>query len=162
VKHMSNCWKALIDSMPIVTDWLAWKPRNGRDIRVGLDLLIGSHYYYKLSESLVSTLHSKGIFNLYQVASLDTGFAHGFNWKTIELLDLIREQNLEWENYVRELKHSRIVLSDVRDKIVWSWDNKEGKVSTKQAYEVIVLEKMDVGLEEWMIYIWNLLGHLVD
>jgi hypothetical protein len=64
VKGMSNCWKALYDSLTIVTDWLAWKPGTGKDIRVGLDPLIGSHYYYKLSESLISLLHSKGIFTL--------------------------------------------------------------------------------------------------
>jgi hypothetical protein len=70
-------------------------------------------------------------------------------------LDLIGEQKLEWENYVRGLKHSGFVLSDVRDKIVWTWDNKEGKVYAKQAYEVQFLEKMDVDLKEWMIDIWK-------
>jgi len=29
------------------------------------------------------------------------------------------------------------------------------KVSAKQAYEVQFLEKVDVGLEEWMIEIWK-------
>jgi hypothetical protein len=120
-----------------------------------LDPLIGSQSYYKLSESLVSTLHSKGIFNLDQVASFDTGSVHGFNWKTAEFLDLIGEQKLEWENYVRGLKHYGFVLSDVRDSIVWSWDSKEGKVSAKQAYEVQFLEEMDVGLEDWLIDIWK-------
>jgi hypothetical protein len=64
VKGMSNCWKSLIDYIPIVTNWLAWNPGNGKEIRLGSDPMIGSHSYYKLSESLVSTLHSKGIFNL--------------------------------------------------------------------------------------------------
>jgi hypothetical protein len=64
VKGMSNCWKALYDSVYIVIDWLAWKPGNGKDIRIGLDPLIGSHYYYKLSENLISLIHSKGIYTL--------------------------------------------------------------------------------------------------
>jgi len=76
---MSNCWRALTDSLPIVTDWLVSKPGNGSDIRVALDLLIGSHSYYNLSKNLISTLHSKGIFTLDQATSLDTGYAHGFN-----------------------------------------------------------------------------------
>jgi hypothetical protein len=92
-----------------------------------MDPLIGSQSYYKLSERLVSTLHSKGIFSLAQVASNDTGFVHGFNWKTAEILDLNGEQKLEWESYVRGLKHSGFVLSNESDSIVWSWDNKEGK-----------------------------------
>jgi hypothetical protein len=64
VKGMSNCCKSLYDSLTIVIDWISWKPETGKDIRVGLDLLIGSHYYYKLSESLISLLHSKDIFTL--------------------------------------------------------------------------------------------------
>jgi hypothetical protein len=68
-------------------------------------------FTHKLSERLVSTLHSKGIFILDQVASIDTGFVHGFNG----------EHKLEWETYVRGLKHFGFVLSDVSDSIVWSW-----------------------------------------
>jgi len=37
VKGMLNCWKAFYDSLSIVIDWLAWKPRTRKDIRVGLD-----------------------------------------------------------------------------------------------------------------------------
>ena len=120
-----------------------------------MDPLIRSQSYYKLSDSLVSTLHSKGIFSLAHVASNDTSFVHGFNWKNAEILDLNGEQKLEWESYVRGLKHSRFVLSKVSDSIVWSWDNKEGKVSTKQAYEVQFLEENDDGLEDWLIDIWK-------
>jgi hypothetical protein len=54
------------------------------------------------------------------VVSIDSGFAHGFNWKNTDTLELIGEQKLEWENYVRGLKHSSLVLSDERDKIVWT------------------------------------------
>jgi hypothetical protein len=48
----SNTWRALITSVPIITDWLAWKPGNGKDIRIGVDPMIGAHTYYKLSRNL--------------------------------------------------------------------------------------------------------------
>ena len=130
---MSNCWKELIDSLSIFTDCLSWKPRNGKEIRDGLDLLIVSYYYYKCFESLVSTLHSKLIFTLDQVVSIESGFAHGFNWKNTNSLGILGEQKLEWKNYVRGLKHSGFVLYDERDKNFWTWDNKLGKSSRKQS-----------------------------
>jgi hypothetical protein len=49
-KHMygmSNHWRALMTSLPIITNWLAWKPRNGWDIRIGEDPMIGTQSYYK-------------------------------------------------------------------------------------------------------------------
>jgi hypothetical protein len=29
LKGISNCWRALTDSLPTITNWLAWKPGNG-------------------------------------------------------------------------------------------------------------------------------------
>jgi hypothetical protein len=89
-----------------------------------------------MSENLFSTLHSKGLKFMAQVASIDTRFLHGFNWKSAEMLDLSGEQKNEWEIYVRELKYSGFVLSVESDSIVWSWDSKGRKVFAKQAYEV--------------------------
>lgn len=40
-----NTWRALISSLDIVTDWLAWKPGNGRDIKIETDPMVGAHRY---------------------------------------------------------------------------------------------------------------------
>jgi hypothetical protein len=71
---------------------------------------------------------------------LDTGVLNGFNWKNVEMLDLFGEQKDEWEIYVRGLKHYGFVLFVETHSIVWSWDNKGGKVTAKQAYEVQCLD----------------------
>jgi hypothetical protein len=34
---ISNIWRALTSSLPIITEWLAWKPGNGKDIKIGVD-----------------------------------------------------------------------------------------------------------------------------
>jgi hypothetical protein len=54
-----------------LTDWLVWKPGNGRSIRIGADPMIGSQHYYKLSGNLISTLKEKGIVFLANVESVD-------------------------------------------------------------------------------------------
>jgi hypothetical protein len=51
---ISNSWRALTSSLTIITDWLVWKPGNGRDIRIGVDPMFGSHSYYKLSRNLIN------------------------------------------------------------------------------------------------------------
>jgi len=56
---------------------------------------------------------------------------------------------------VSGLKHSGFTLTDERDHIVWSWDNKLGKVFAKQAYEVQFLEDLEEEQNEWMRDIWN-------
>jgi hypothetical protein len=33
----SNIWRALTSSLSIINDWLARKPRDGRDVRIGID-----------------------------------------------------------------------------------------------------------------------------
>jgi hypothetical protein len=143
VKGMSNCWKALHDYLSIVTDWLAWKPGNGKYIRVGLDPLIGSHNYYKLSENLISLLHSKVIYTLDQVVYDESGLTNICNWKNTDALELTGEQKVEWENYVKGLKHSGFALSTEGDRLVWTWNNKLGIVSAKEAYEMQFLEKRE-------------------
>jgi hypothetical protein len=131
LKGISNCWRALTTSLPIITDWLVWKLGNGWDIRLGVDPLIGAQSFYKLSVNLVNTFHSKGIKFLAQVASLDVGVLNVFNWKSAEMLGLSGEQKEEWEIYVKGLKLSGFVLTVETDSLVWSWDNKGGKVTAK-------------------------------
>jgi hypothetical protein len=53
---ISNIWRALTSSLSILTYWLVWKPGNGRDIRIGVDPMVGSQTNHKLSRNLISTL----------------------------------------------------------------------------------------------------------
>jgi hypothetical protein len=58
---ISNIWRTLTSSLSIITEWLAWKPGNGKDIMIGVDPLIGAQNYYKLSINLVLALKAQGI-----------------------------------------------------------------------------------------------------
>lgn len=94
LKGISNCWMALTSSLHIIIDWIVWNRVNGWDICIRLDPLVGSQSYFKLSENLVSTLHSKGLKFLSPVASMVTGNLNVFNWKNAEMLDLSREKKM--------------------------------------------------------------------
>jgi len=53
---ISNIWRALTSSYNIVADWLAWKPSNGEDIKIGSDAMVGAHMYYILSKDIIQHL----------------------------------------------------------------------------------------------------------
>jgi hypothetical protein len=57
-KHTSgsNFWRALTSSLSIITEWLAWKPGDGRAIRIGIYPLVGAHNFYLLSINLITKL----------------------------------------------------------------------------------------------------------
>jgi hypothetical protein len=128
---------------------------NGWDIRIGVDPLIGAQSFYKLSMNLISTLHTKGIKLLAQVASPVNGVLNISSWKSAEMLGLAGEQKEEWENYVKGLNWSGFELNDETDTLVWSWDTKGGQVNAKQAYEVQCLDDHELISKEWFLDLWN-------
>jgi hypothetical protein len=77
----SNFWRALTSSVNIISNWLVWKPGSGRDIRIGVDPMIGSHYFYKLSENLILLLKEQGITCLAHAGS---NAQEGINFNKVE------------------------------------------------------------------------------
>jgi hypothetical protein len=77
---ISNIWRELITSLPIITDWLAWKPGNGKDIRIGVDPMKGAHSYY----NLVLALKAQGIEFLAQEGIQEGEHIMASRWKLAE------------------------------------------------------------------------------
>jgi hypothetical protein len=152
---ISNTWRALISSLDIVTDWLAWKLGNGRDIRIGTDPMVGAHRYYKLSRNLLQTLKIKGIEFLAQAWNLDMEVPRNSNWKNVEFLGLEGVQQEEWNNFIKGLLGSGIDLNAEKDSLLWSWDTKRGQVNAKQAYEVQLLEEEVADTPFWYSDLWQ-------
>jgi hypothetical protein len=152
---ISNIWRALISSLPILTEWLVWNPGNGRDIRIGADPMVGSQHYYKLSGNLITTLKQKGIISLANVEIADVENSFITRWKKVDLLGLVGEQKDEWDKYIKGLIGSGFVLNSDKDSILWSWDTKNGQVNAKQAYEVQLLEMEAEETNCWYKELWN-------
>ena len=53
-------------SLPVISNWIAWHPRNGTTIKIGEDPIIGINNSFKLLVELISVLHEKGILFLNQ------------------------------------------------------------------------------------------------
>jgi hypothetical protein len=53
-KPVANCfivWKALVDSFPLIGNWLVWKIGNEKRIRIGEDPWEGSEGNFNLSSN---------------------------------------------------------------------------------------------------------------
>jgi len=112
LKGIPNYWRALTSSLPIITDWLAWKPGNGWDIKIGVDPIIGAQSFYKLSKNLISTLHSNGIKLLAQVGFAANDDQNIPRWKSVEILGLAEEHKEECDLYLKGLYWTSIELND--------------------------------------------------
>ena len=117
---ISNSWRALTSSLTIITDWLVWKPGNGKDIRIGADLMFGSQNYYKLSRNLINTLKEQGIEYLTQAGENDLEDTSYLRWKKPKSLGLEGEQKEEWNMFVRGLIGSGYELNNEKDTLLWS------------------------------------------
>lgn len=67
--YMPNMWNNCMSSSSILVKWIAWLPRNGRKVRIGLDPIIGMGWNFKISNSLLNEIHGKGIFYLNKIRS---------------------------------------------------------------------------------------------
>jgi len=83
-----NIWRALTLSLTIITDWLVWKPGNGRYIKIGADPMVGSHTYFQLSRNLIFLLKAQGLEFLAQVGTLDLESTRHTRWINAEALGL--------------------------------------------------------------------------
>jgi hypothetical protein len=72
----------------IITDWLAWKPGNGKDIRIGADPMVGAHSYLNCLGILFILLKLLGIEFLAQARNLEMDELSHTSWKKVETLGL--------------------------------------------------------------------------
>jgi ribonuclease HI len=152
---ISNFWRALTSSMNIISDWLVWKPGSGRDIRIGADPMVGTHSFYKLSEDLCILLKEQGITCLAHAGSNTQEGLNPTRWKTVDTLGLEGALKDEWINYTKGLVSVGIELTDEKDSLLWSWDTKEGQVTSKLAYKVQMLEGRGEETKFWYTEIWE-------
>jgi hypothetical protein len=132
-----------------------WKPWNGREFRIGVDPLVRSNSYYKLSRNLISTLKEKGIVFLANTGTVDRENTNITRWKRAEFLGLDGAQKEEWDNFIKGLIGSGFELNNEKDILLWSWDTKRGQVNAKQVYEVQMLEKGEKESICWYNELWT-------
>ena len=64
MRNISNVWRALLKAMPILKQWMAWRPGDGWSIRVGRDPIVGMAGSFRLSDPLLTHLLDKRVYYL--------------------------------------------------------------------------------------------------
>jgi hypothetical protein len=66
----SQTWKNILNTLPLIVHWLAWKPGLGDSIIVGKDKILGLGKDSILSTELVFFLNNKNVYYLYQASQV--------------------------------------------------------------------------------------------
>jgi hypothetical protein len=118
--HGSQTWKNLINTLPLVLQWLAWNPGTRNSIIIGKDVILGMGIDSFLSNELVATLNQKNVYLLYQVGCDFTQGLICSNWIDSAALGLEGDLAAEWEMFRRNLIGAGIQLLDRLDVLLWT------------------------------------------
>ena len=111
---------------------------NGLKIKVGVDHIAGLNSLHLLSEDLIDYLNDMGISFLAQAQNLDVCSSDGPTWYSATDLLLGGDWAAQWCSYVKGLTHGGIRIGNVEDKLLWMFDEQQGSVTAKKAYDLIV------------------------
>jgi hypothetical protein len=136
----SQTWKNLLNALPLLVRWLAWKPGNGADILVGKDVILGMGNDAFLSNALIQHLNEQQVHYLYQArGAIATGLTVA-NWVTSTDLGLSGTLATEWENYRIHLTVAGISPTDDYDEIRWTGGDGTCIITTKNIYNALAAE----------------------
>lgn len=113
--------------------------------------MIGAANFCKLSNSLVSLLHNKGVVYLAQIGKRGRDSILLRNWNSALELGIIGELQAEWESYIIGLKHYGSQLTRVEDILQWSWNDINGEVTSNMVYDALLFDK-SFGQKKWWYY----------
>ena len=108
----SQTWKNLLNALPLLVRWLSWKPRNGADILVSKDAILGTGDDDFLSNALIQHLNEQHVHYLYQARGAITTWLTIANWVTSTDLGLSSTLATKWENYRIHLSVAGIYPTD--------------------------------------------------
>jgi hypothetical protein len=114
----SQSWKNLSSSLPIILQWLSWKPGNGGLIEVGSDNILGLGRKAMLSPPLRAHLQEKSLIYLHQFYCPSKGGPLGDSWLKGLDLQLDSKFIVEWDGYTQLLKETGVRLQDKPDTLI--------------------------------------------
>ena len=122
--------------LSVITHSISWSVGRGILINVGMDPIIGLEDNYVLPRNLIAHLHCRNCVVLQQVWKMDNDGC--YHWLSTEDLQFSGNLMIEWNNYIQRLKQAGVELSDRSDQLVWSKNERDGKVFAKLAYDLIL------------------------
>jgi hypothetical protein len=151
----SITWHSLLNSLHVVTHWMAWKWGSGISIRLGEDVILGLGNQSFLSTGLIASLRQRGIHFLYQAKGSGRPGAVLDHWKSNSDLGLVGVEAAEWVRLCRELVSAGITLTDCSDTLIWTGGDNSGNISAKNAYDALASKTWLRSTCWWHNSLWN-------
>jgi hypothetical protein len=133
-------WKNLINVLPLIVRWLAWKLRNGADISIDKYAILGMGSEAFLSEALIQHLNEHWVHFLYQARGANITGLSVANWYTNLELGLTSKLASEWDTFRSNLSATGILPTDNHDEIRWTGGDGTCNITTNNLYNALVVE----------------------
>eukprot|EP00253_Pinus_taeda_P004659 PITA_04659 len=151
----SSFWKAIIHSMPMIRDNLAWRIRDGAQARISIDPSAGSGARHQLPRDLVDYLYTHDIKVFAHIADQEASDIFQRAWRSAQQLNLPLQWHQAWESYREALKESHIRITEGQDELIWSQSD-FGYYTLKARYTLLISHKKPDILLDWWQNLWKL------
>ena len=141
-------------AMPLLKQWLAWRPGDGWSIRVGRDPILGLAGSYRLSNPLLSHLLNRRIYFLAQ-ASINYEDDRFTGWEDAQTINLIGSHATEWNDYIYKIRNTGLSLHHCKDSLFWSRNVNTGNITAALAYSSSVNTTFLECIPLWFKEVWH-------
>lgn len=111
-------WKYLVKSFEVISDCLARKVGNGKQMRLGMDPQLASGLNHLLPIEVREALEDQGISHLSHVVDPDRTNLWHQAWKTSQSLNLNGDMSIMWGHYIEALLSSHIPITNREDELI--------------------------------------------
>jgi hypothetical protein len=116
---------------------------------------------YRLSEDLVTFLHNKEIFSLWDTKIQNHNCIGRNGWKIEDEFSLSGEKVVEWHNFMEMLCSNHIMLIDEEpNALAWSSNDFTGEYTTRLGYNALMEDVDNEPPTWWWEQLWKLHGLL--
>lgn len=131
--NISNIWKAVLLSLPLLREGITWRIKSGQHVRLGMDPWVGCGNMHKLSDDLIIHLHNRGLTHICHIGDIANSTFLQQAWFLADSLDISEQWQDEWRNYMDALTQANIRLTDGPDELIWAL-SKHGLYTPKEGY----------------------------
>lgn len=149
--NASIIWNGFLSTILWIGNGQSWQVGNGRLIRVGADPMVGMECSYILSDELRLYLQDYGITTLDQAFNYATGV-----WFTAQELDLCADWSCQWDLYIKGLRSNRILLKEVPNNLLWTYDTHAGSITAAWSYACLIKTQVDTIHYNDLYILWRL------
>ena len=101
-----------------------------------MDPWVGATSQHLLPQNLIDRHHERGIFHISQIVDEQHSSIWSQGWQDAQALNLEDPFIAPWNEFIRELKLSHIIIKDQGDEIIWNL-NPFGVDSPKEGYSYL-------------------------